>query len=276
MKSEHKEPLEYVRLALSKLLFWRRDPPVDSICSLSEFIETRSKFIAQTTLYGYLRTRAGTRYPSLFEDELFVKSLNIAKWEIYLACLADLTVYTGVLLSRKSDARPDEISALCCHMVTGILEREEVPEEQPEGFAEVLERINARISKVDWHATEDGEAPFDNSINALVEWAPVAPQLKEYDTAIVINSMRFKWKGVRDQVRPRLDGGAVIIDWRAQADLLPGAGLLPGTDLLPGADLSRGSSGDNDTGNAEETQPVLTATPGGGEDEPVPPEKKSA
>ena len=36
--------------------------------SLAAFLGTRASHVAQTSLYGYLRTRAGTRFPELFEN----------------------------------------------------------------------------------------------------------------------------------------------------------------------------------------------------------------
>jgi hypothetical protein len=67
--------------------------PIDSPRSLAQFLDKRASFIAQTSLYGYLRTRAGMRYPELFDDDPFVEAINIAKWHVWLDCLSDITVY---------------------------------------------------------------------------------------------------------------------------------------------------------------------------------------
>jgi hypothetical protein len=55
-----------------------------------------------------------------------------------------------------------------------------------------------------------------DSPSALVEWAPIADELKDYDVDIVKNSMRFKWKRIRDQFETLLDADAVLADWREQ------------------------------------------------------------
>ena len=52
------ETVIYMFLALKALRFWRRDPPVTKPKELVHFFETRSKFVAQTTLYGYVKARA--------------------------------------------------------------------------------------------------------------------------------------------------------------------------------------------------------------------------
>ena len=63
--------------------------------TLASFLGTRSSHVAQTALYGYLRTRAGTRFPELFENPDILISINIAKWHIWLACVSDLSVFVG-------------------------------------------------------------------------------------------------------------------------------------------------------------------------------------
>jgi len=71
---------------------------VDTPTALGEFIHTRASHVAQTALYGYMKTRAGTRFPALFEDPAMLSSINIAKWHVWAACVSDLAVYSGALL----------------------------------------------------------------------------------------------------------------------------------------------------------------------------------
>ena len=54
---------------------------------LENFIQERSAHVTQTTLYGYLKTRIGVKYTAMVEDEVFSKSINIAKWNIYMLSL---------------------------------------------------------------------------------------------------------------------------------------------------------------------------------------------
>jgi hypothetical protein len=65
------------------------------------FIQQRSAYVTQTTLYGYLKTRIGTRYLSMFEDKVFSESIDIAKWNIYVTALADCTLYVHSYLVCK-------------------------------------------------------------------------------------------------------------------------------------------------------------------------------
>ena len=194
----------------------QRQTRINTLIELQWFIEQRAKFIAQTTLYGYLKTRAGTRYTSLFDDEVFVESINIAKWEIYLTCLSDLTVYATARVGREASAASAELTGLATRLVTTVLKEEDIPAERPKGFGNASQTFAMRANSTDWKSIDDREQAFALSPVALIEWAPIAPQLKEFDTDIVVNSMRFKWKHVRDELRRNMRSEHVLEDWRGQ------------------------------------------------------------
>jgi len=205
----------------------RRRQPVTSPIELRRFVEQRAKYIAQTTLYGYLKTRAGTRYTSLFEDKVFVQSINISKWEIYLACVSDLAVFSVAHLGRTANASPTDLTAIAIHLATGIFEEEdEITDQQRGSFAKAKEAFEIRARGTDWADVDESESAFTRSPAALLEWAPIAPQLKEFDTEIVINSMRFKWKHVRDELKSEMQGPEVLAAWRPQSSDAPGSDQL--------------------------------------------------
>jgi hypothetical protein len=197
--------LDYLGLGRS-----RRDPPVVDEDSLREFLDTRASFVAQTSLYGYLRTRAGMRFPELFDDDPFVKSINIAKWQIWLACLSDLSVFAGGLLLKHPRASTEIVGGLIQRLVTDILQQTGIPEEAGNEFAANTERVRARIAACNWSDITDDEGPFTQSPSALVRWAPVIKELKDQDEEIVRNSVRFRWQKVRQDLRNLLDADGVL------------------------------------------------------------------
>ena len=66
---------------------------IKNLDELEHFIQTKSAWVTQVTLYGYLKTRMGTRYVLHFENDEFMKSVNLAKWNIYSVALQDLTFF---------------------------------------------------------------------------------------------------------------------------------------------------------------------------------------
>lgn len=188
----------------------RRDEPVNDGASLRRFLETRASYVAQTSLYGYLRTRAGMTYPRLFDDDVFVRSVNIAKWHMWLACLSDLAVYAGGLLAQHAPAKPAEVGALMEAVVTAILSDTGTPADADAEFGAHAERVRARLAACAWDQVTDDEAAFSQSPTALIRWAPIVESLKELDEEIVRNSVRFRWQEIRQYLRRNLDAAAVM------------------------------------------------------------------
>ena len=201
-----------------------RKRAVADVAALRHFLDTRASHVAQTTLYGYLRTRAGTRYPVLFEDDAFVVSINHAKWQMWLACLSDLAVFAGGLLARRSQAGPAAAGAVVRRTVEAILEHAGIPDDSGPLFAEGADAVRNRLARCDWPAFAnsegafangegahaDGEAAFTASPEALVRHAPIIPELMALDEEIVRNSVRFRWQEVRRELRATLDADAVL------------------------------------------------------------------
>jgi hypothetical protein len=188
----------------------RRSEPITDLASLRRFLESRAAYVAQTSLYGYLRTRAGMRYPELFDDDVFVRSINIAKWHMWLACLADLAVYAGGMLARGAQVPPEAAGGLLRAQLEAILEATGVPPDAGDEFPAHAARVAARLSLCDWAAVSDGDGAFVESPPALVKWAPIIDELKRLDEAIVRNSVRFRWQEVRRDLRRDLDPAAVM------------------------------------------------------------------
>ena len=67
---------------------------INNLDDLEDFIQSKSAWVTQVTLYGYLKTRMGTRYVLHFENDEFMASVNLAKWNMYAVALQDLTFFT--------------------------------------------------------------------------------------------------------------------------------------------------------------------------------------
>lgn len=184
--------------------------------TLIEFLNGRASHVAQTSLYGYLRTRAGMRYPELFENDDFLVAVNIAKWQVWLACLSDLAVFSGGLIKRATDAPNEEVGALMSAATGAILDEIGIPEEAGDGFHASRERLRERVAATEWSIIGDDESAFAESSDALVRWAPIVDDLKALDEGIVRNSVRFRWQEVRRDLRGGLDAAALLTAFRTR------------------------------------------------------------
>ena len=161
---------------------------IKSKSDLQKFIQQRSAHVTQTTLYGYLKTRIGVKYTAMVEDEVFSKSINIAKWNIYMIAIADCAFYTfSYLISEKNLKEND-----CKEIYLDIIEKEKVNGLSDEIYFRAKKEFLSRHEKIDFHKYYL-DNPFKDSCMALFNWAPIADELKILDKEIVLNSMRLKW-----------------------------------------------------------------------------------
>lgn len=184
--------------------------PIDSPEALAHFIETRASYMAQTSLYGYLRTRMGMRYPELFDDDVFVVGINLAKWQIWLDCLGDLAVYSGSRMAQNQPREADRVAALMVEIVDGILERTAVPADAGPKFRAHVKQVRERLARTHWLAIGDKEAAFTESPKSVLKWAPIADELKQLDEEIVLNSVRFHWQEIRRDFARHIDTAGVL------------------------------------------------------------------
>jgi hypothetical protein len=191
-------------------LRWRRREPIRSADALRMFLQTRASHVAQMTLYGYLRTRAGTRFPELFDNDAFIVSMNIAKWHVWLACLSDLALHVGGMLQAGGTASPEEARRLVLDLVDDILRETGTPGDAGPEFGAHAQRVRSRLMLAPLPGADQDGAAFAESPDAVVYWAPIVDDLKELDAGIVRNSVRFRWHEVRRELSHNLDPAAVL------------------------------------------------------------------
>ena len=161
---------------------------IKSKSDLQKFIQQRSAHVTQTTLYGYLKTRIGVKYTAMVEDEVFSKSINIAKWNIYMVAIADCTFYVFSYLMSEKNLKDND----CKEIYLNIIEKEKVNGLSDEIHLKAKKEFLNRNENIDFHKYYL-DNPFKESCMALYNWAPIADELKILDKEIVLNSMRLKW-----------------------------------------------------------------------------------
>lgn len=230
MRNIFADMLEIGREFAGRLTLRRDTAPIDSVARLEDFVATRSAYIAQKSLYGYLKTRMGTRYPTMFDDDVFVQSINLAKLHVFAACLSDLTVHA---VARATQGQPvtDAVRrgfATACYSAAAkanamdAVDGGAVDGEGAFSWDSHLTAFSRRLDETDWAEGALQRQNFTDSPAALVRWAPIAPELKRLDREIVENSIKFAWRDIRQDFEKRLDAATVVADL---SDLPSRAGL---------------------------------------------------
>ena len=168
---------------------------IKNIDDLKSFIQKKSAWVSQVTLYNYLKTRMGTKWVLHFDDEKFLAYINKAKWNIYSVALQDLTFYSlsylNIFYNYKETNKANEI-------YEEILKKECKNGMPEEIILKAKKKFKERLQKIDWN-TYYNSWPFNESALTLYEWAPIADELKVLDRKIVLNSMILKWDNIKDE-----------------------------------------------------------------------------
>jgi hypothetical protein len=185
---------------------------LDSIARLGDFIASRAAFVSQKKLYGYLKERIGTRWPSMFEDEVFRSSITTASMQVFAASLSDLTIH-AVAHALAGSGEPDEVKAELARELYALgLHKNQAAAAEGIDHDQVIAEFDRRLEGTDWNFGALLPANFTRSPAALLRWAPIAERYKKFDAEIVENSLRFAWVDIREQFARRLDADAITRD----------------------------------------------------------------
>ena len=174
---------------------------IKNLDELENFIQSKSAWVTQVTLYSYLKTRMGTRYVLHFDNDEFMSSVNLAKWNIYSTALQDLTFFTfsylKVNFNYQNTTQAKEI-------FNKILD-DEISNKMPLDIVEEAKKsFNERFQNLNWEIYYK-DLPFNPSALSLYKWAPISEELKSLDRKIVLNSMILKWDIIRDEFKKLIE-----------------------------------------------------------------------
>ena len=142
----------------------------------------------------------GTRYVLHFENDKFMGSVNLAKWNIYAVALQDLTFFTFSYL--KANFHYQEVNKVK-EIFLKILD-DEISNKMPLDIIEDSKKdFNKRLENINWD-TYYADIPFNLSALSLYKWAPIADELKALDRKIVLNSMILKWDIIKKEFKERV------------------------------------------------------------------------
>ena len=198
--------------------------PLDNVEAIIDFTHTRSSYIAQTALFGYLKTRMGTRFREIFENPEFSRTIQGSAAKIFTACLSDFTIFTVGQAVKTGHLPPIQAAKLANAVYREALRRGLASVDDEMRPFDAVQQFDARVSNVEWSGAALSLDIFEHSAKALIDYAPVIDEFKALDRNIVMNSIRFRWMNVRAQLLERLDSAGIAADWLGP-DAAPDAGV---------------------------------------------------
>ena len=172
-------------------------PTLETYEQLIDFIHQQSAFVSQVTLYTYIKTRAGTQFPKLFENEQYLASLKIARWHIFAACVADLSIFAAAQFYKSGAMTTKQTAEIAEKLISALLSDVEQDDVDNAIFDAAIKNSKTRCKKMDFEQASTGDHAFQTSAQALLDWAPVVDEFKKNDEPIVRNSIHLRWISVR-------------------------------------------------------------------------------
>ena len=142
----------------------------------------------------------GTRYVLHFENDKFMSSVNLAKWNIYSVAIQDLTFFTFSYLKVNFNFQQVEKAK---EIFLKILDDETSNQMPLTIIEEAKKTFDQRLNEINWE-TYFKDYPFNASALSLYKWAPIADELKTLDKKIVLNSVILKWDIVKKEFNERI------------------------------------------------------------------------
>jgi hypothetical protein len=139
----------------------------------------------------------GTKYVLHFDNDVFMSSVNQAKWNIYSIALQDLTFFTFSYLKVNSNYQNIDQAR---EIFFKILDDEISNKMSLDIIEEAKKSFNERFENLDWEIYYK-DLPFNPSALSLYKWAPIAEELKTLDRKIVLNSMILKWDIIKKEFK---------------------------------------------------------------------------
>ena len=137
---------------------------IKDLDELENFVQSKSAWVSQVTLYGYLKTRMGTRYVLHFENDEFMRSVNLAKWNIYAVALQDLTFFTFSYL--KANLNYQDFGK-AKEIFLKILDDETSNKMPLDIIDNAKKNFDERLQKINWD-TYCNDLPFNSSALSLL------------------------------------------------------------------------------------------------------------
>ena len=188
-------------------LSFGRPPPIASAAALIDFLGAETAFVAQKCATGYCWAKAGLNAQKLFSEPAFQAALNACRWESFAAVAGDAALLVEGRL-RPLASRPEEFAGGCMRLHAAVLYRHSAPPALARGWAEEIERFEARLVRARLSPPLPVGELAKTSAKRLYESLPLHPELRRHDEDVVANAVRFEMIAFSAKLEGRLDAQA--------------------------------------------------------------------
>jgi hypothetical protein len=188
-----------------------RQKKITSWPALEDFIDARSAFLVNRSMYEYSRARAGILAEKLFREQSFKEAIEEGRWRAFPLSIANVAELSEGLLRPAAAGREDALLEAVVTVGRRVLARypcpKGIPTEWWEDASQVIERRIRLAAVAAPKSPQDiPKATFDE-IFALV---PIHPDLMKLDRDVVLNHMRGMMVNIAAETDRAIDRAALV------------------------------------------------------------------
>jgi hypothetical protein len=186
--------------------FLRPEARISDGHALRGFLDRRSAFMVQKSVFEYSRARSGLLSSKLFKEPAFVAAADEARWRNYPLCLEIHAVMAEHALRPHAGSEAEAVRRALCGTATAICATYPVPKGFDAGFWRLAaERIERRIVR----SGLGGLRPVKDIPHEIAEEffrnMPIHDDLRSFDFELITNNLRVNLCRAHDDLLATAD-----------------------------------------------------------------------
>lgn len=202
---------------LQRLRDYFFQPKIRTAAALRDHVSSQASYLAQRTSLEFTRNTLAYSHQYMIHDEGFQDSLRVCRWESFASLVEDMLVLVEAHLRPDDAGTAGRIRATLVAMAGEMLGAYEVPRHRPQGWGDVVQRIETRLEQAALGRPRTAHDIAEASATRLYDLMPVFSPNKKGDRAVVAGAVKFGFAGFAAKFSAALDAPAVRADLLAAA-----------------------------------------------------------
>ena len=191
--------------------YFRRPPPITTFSQFVDFLDSRTAFLVQKTVYEYCRARSGVLWSKLFKEASFIAALDKCRWLNYPLGLSQLLQMVEGTLREDAAGREERLIEGLLAAAETVTGRYPVPPGFERGFWRVSRnRIADRLAHARLAPPRDVKDIPTDTAREFFDNLPIHETLRVHDFALIRNHLRSNLCRLHEEFLERVERPAIV------------------------------------------------------------------
>jgi hypothetical protein len=191
-------------LALRRLFLGHRKATVATENDLADFLAAQTAYVSQRTVLEYCRARTGLNWDKLFQEDPFLQSFDVCRWNAYAVLLPEIADLALIQMRRVGTVNPESFLPGLIEAARAALFRHPVPAHLS-SWSDASAEIERHLALALLAAPRPVHLMGFEASDVIFEILPIHADLRPEDREMFRNSLRFALCRVFEEMTRRLD-----------------------------------------------------------------------